>query len=76
VIQNSVPLAGKLSTLTECSGARILIRKLLKRRLYEKDAQKKKGIDVDTFLISMNHVDRKITDGEEGGFAKVHKKRN
>jgi len=35
-----------------------------------------KGIDVDTFLISMNHVDRAITDGEEDGFAKVHVKRN
>lgn len=42
--------------------------------LYEQDAQKR-GIEVNTFSVSMKDVDRAITDGEEEGFVKVHVKK-
>lgn len=42
--------------------------------LYERDAQKR-GIEVDTFTVSMKDVDRAIADGEEDGFVKVHVKK-
>lgn len=42
--------------------------------LYERDAQKR-GIDVNTFTVSMKDVDRAIADGEEDGFVKVHVKK-
>ena len=38
--------------------------------MYEKDAQKK-GIEVDTFFVPLNEVDRAVADGETAGFAKV-----
>jgi pyruvate/2-oxoglutarate dehydrogenase complex dihydrolipoamide dehydrogenase (E3) component len=42
--------------------------------MYERDAQAK-GIELDTFTISMSQVDRAIADGEEDGFVKVHVKK-
>ena len=42
--------------------------------LYEQEAQKQ-GIEVETFCIPLNDVDRAIVDGEVEGFAKVHVKR-
>lgn len=42
--------------------------------LYEKEARQK-GFKVSTFSQSLKEVDRAITDGEEGGFIKVHVKR-
>lgn len=42
--------------------------------LYERDAQEK-GIELDTFTVSMKQVDRAIADGEEDGFVKVHVKK-
>ena len=42
--------------------------------MYERDAQAK-GIDIDSFTISMSQVDRAIADGEEDGFVKVHVKK-
>ncbi|MGE0821605.1 MAG: mercuric reductase [Candidatus Binatia bacterium] len=42
--------------------------------LYEHEAHQK-GIEIDTFTVSMNQVDRAIADGEENGFVKVHVKK-
>ncbi|MBD1932688.1 MULTISPECIES: mercuric reductase [Cyanophyceae] len=42
--------------------------------MYEKDAQKK-GIEVDTFFVPLNEVDRAVADGETAGFAKVFVKK-
>jgi len=42
--------------------------------MYPQEAQAK-GIEVDTFCISLDDVDRAIVDGEATGFAKVHVKR-
>jgi mercury(II) reductase len=42
--------------------------------LYEHEA-KEKGIDVNTFTISMSDVDRAIADGDEEGFVKIHVKK-
>lgn len=42
--------------------------------MYERDA-KKRGIEIDTFTVSMKDVDRAIADGEEEGFVKVHVKK-
>jgi pyruvate/2-oxoglutarate dehydrogenase complex dihydrolipoamide dehydrogenase (E3) component len=39
--------------------------------MYEHDA-KARGIDVETFTVSMSHVDRAIAEGDESGFVKVH----
>jgi pyruvate/2-oxoglutarate dehydrogenase complex dihydrolipoamide dehydrogenase (E3) component len=39
--------------------------------LYEREA-KEKGMDVDTFYVSMSDVDRAIADGDEEGFVKIH----
>jgi pyruvate/2-oxoglutarate dehydrogenase complex dihydrolipoamide dehydrogenase (E3) component len=39
--------------------------------MYEHDAVAK-GIEVQTFVVSMSDVDRAIADGEEDGFVKVH----
>ncbi|MEG4504521.1 mercuric reductase [Microcoleus sp. F6_B4] len=36
---------------------------------------KEKGIDIDTFLIPFDKVDRAIIDGEEAGFVKIHVKK-
>ncbi len=42
--------------------------------LYEAEA-KAKGIEVDTFTVKLDEVDRAILDGEEEGFARVHVKK-
>ncbi len=42
--------------------------------LSEKDAQAT-GIEVDTFTVKLDEVDRAILDGEEDGFARVHVKK-
>lgn len=42
--------------------------------LYEAEA-KAKGIEVDTFTVKLEEVDRAVLDGEEEGFARVHVKR-
>jgi pyruvate/2-oxoglutarate dehydrogenase complex dihydrolipoamide dehydrogenase (E3) component len=42
--------------------------------LYESEAQEK-GIEVDTFVQEMAHVDRAILEGEVEGFVKVHVKK-
>jgi pyruvate/2-oxoglutarate dehydrogenase complex dihydrolipoamide dehydrogenase (E3) component len=42
--------------------------------LYEREAHAK-GIELDTFTVSMSQVDRAIADGEEKGFVKVHVKK-
>ncbi len=39
--------------------------------LYEHQAREQ-GIQVDTFVQELSHVDRAITDGEDEGFVKVH----
>ncbi len=39
--------------------------------MYEKDA-KAKGIEVETYTVKMDEVDRAILDGEEKGFARIH----
>ncbi len=39
--------------------------------LYE-DQAREQGIDVDTFLLKLDDVDRAVTDGEEDGLIKVH----
>jgi len=39
--------------------------------MYEKDA-KAKGIEVETYTVKMDEVDRAILDGEEDGFARIH----
>ncbi len=42
--------------------------------MYENEA-KERGIEVETFCIPLNEVDRAIVDGEAEGFAKVHVKK-
>jgi len=42
--------------------------------MYERDAQEK-GIAVDTFVRTLDGVDRAIADGEEEGFVKIHVKK-
>ncbi len=42
--------------------------------MYPQDAQEK-GIEIDTFCIPLNDVDRAIIDGEAEGFAKIHVKK-
>ena len=42
--------------------------------MYEQEAAKR-GIEVDTFYIPLDDVDRAIVDGEAEGFAKVHLKK-
>ncbi len=42
--------------------------------MYENEA-KEKGIEIDTFAISMSEVDRAITDSEDTGFIKIHVKK-
>jgi len=39
--------------------------------IYEKDA-KEKGIEVETYTLKLDEVDRAILDGEDEGFARVH----
>ncbi len=39
--------------------------------LYERDAAQR-GLEMDTYLISLKDVDRAVTDGEESGFVKIH----
>lgn len=39
--------------------------------LYEEEA-KQRGIEVQTFKISLSEVDRAVLDGEDEGFAKIH----
>jgi pyruvate/2-oxoglutarate dehydrogenase complex dihydrolipoamide dehydrogenase (E3) component len=41
--------------------------------MYVREARER-GIPVKTFTVPMSEVDRAITDGEEGGFAKIHVK--
>jgi pyruvate/2-oxoglutarate dehydrogenase complex dihydrolipoamide dehydrogenase (E3) component len=41
---------------------------------YEQEARNK-GIEVETIKISLNEVDRAVTDGEENGFVKIHHKK-
>lgn len=42
--------------------------------IYEREA-KTKGIDLDTYSIPLNRVDRAIADGETDGFVKIHTKK-
>ena len=42
--------------------------------MYEKEAHEQ-GIEVDTFCIPLNQVDRALVDGEAEGFTKVHVKK-
>lgn len=42
--------------------------------LYEKDA-KEAGIEVDTYQVPLEQVNRAVADGEEDGFVKVHTKK-
>src|SRR5258707_376935 len=39
--------------------------------IYVREARER-GIPVKTFTVPMSEVDRAVTDGEEGGFAKIH----
>ncbi len=39
--------------------------------MYEKDAAKQ-GIAVDTYVRTLNHIDRAVLEGQEEGFVKVH----
>ena len=39
--------------------------------MYEADAERQ-GIAVDTYTVPLDDVDRALTDGDEGGFVKVH----
>lgn len=74
VIQNSLFLGRKkLSSLTMpwCTYTDPEIAHV---GLYEQEAQAK-GIDVDTFMVSLEEVDRAIADGETAGFAKIHLQR-
>lgn len=74
VIQNSLFLGRKkLSSLTMpwCTYTDPEIAHV---GLYEQEAQTK-GMDVDTFMVSLEEVDRAIADGETAGFAKIHLKK-
>ncbi len=42
--------------------------------MYERDA-KEAGIEVDTYQVPLEQVNRAVTDGEEEGFVKVHTKK-
>jgi pyruvate/2-oxoglutarate dehydrogenase complex dihydrolipoamide dehydrogenase (E3) component len=42
--------------------------------MYEADARKK-GLDVETYTVALDEVDRAVLEGEETGFARVHVKK-
>jgi len=42
--------------------------------MHPKEAREK-GVEIDTFCVPLNSVDRAIIDGETEGFAKIHVKK-
>jgi mercury(II) reductase len=74
VIQNALFLGRKkLSSLTMpwCTYTEPEIAHV---GMYEREAQAK-GIDLDTYFVPLNKVDRAIANGETAGFVKIHTKK-
>ena len=74
VIQNTLFRGSKKLSALTMPWCTYTYREIAHVGMYERDAQAK-GIDIDSFTISMSQVDRAITDGEEDGFVKVHVKK-
>jgi pyruvate/2-oxoglutarate dehydrogenase complex dihydrolipoamide dehydrogenase (E3) component len=74
VIQNALFFGrSKVSTLT-IPWATYTMPEVAHVGLYESEA-KKGGMDIETFRVDLNSVDRAILDGDEQGLLKVHVKR-
>jgi pyruvate/2-oxoglutarate dehydrogenase complex dihydrolipoamide dehydrogenase (E3) component len=71
VIQNALFLGGKKLSALAIPWCTYTDPEVAHVGLYEKDAQEK-GIEVETFLIRLQNVDRAVVDGEEEGFVKIH----
>ncbi|MFB2837867.1 mercuric reductase [Floridanema evergladense] len=74
VIQNSLFLGRKKVSALTMPWCTYTDPEIAHVGMYETEA-KEQGIDVDTFFISLNQVDRAIADGEETGFVKIHVKK-
>lgn len=77
VIQNALfsilPIKGKLSSLT-MPWATYTDPEIAHVGLYQHEA-KAKGIELDTYRINMNQVDRALAEGDTDGFLKIHTKK-
>ena len=78
VIQNSLFAVGpfgkkKVSDLV-ISWATYTSPEIAHVGMYERDA-KKAGIEIDTFVQELAHVDRAILEGQDQGFVKIHTKK-
>lgn len=74
VIQNSLFLGRKKLSALTMPWCTYTDPEIAHVGMYESEAREQ-GINVDTFFIPLNEVDRAITDGEEAGFAKIHIKK-
>jgi len=74
VIQNSLFLGKKKLSALTMPWCTYTDPEIAHVGIYESEA-KEQGINVDTFFISLNQVDRAIADGEETGFVKIHVKK-
>jgi pyruvate/2-oxoglutarate dehydrogenase complex dihydrolipoamide dehydrogenase (E3) component len=71
VIQNALFLGGKKLSALTIPWCTYTDPEIAHAGMYEKDARAK-GIEVETFLIPLQEVDRAVADGEEEGFVKIH----
>ena len=74
VIQNALFLGSKKASALTIPWCTYTDPEIAHVGMYEKDAEEK-GIQVDTFVRSLNEVDRAVLDGEDEGFVKVHVKK-
>jgi pyruvate/2-oxoglutarate dehydrogenase complex dihydrolipoamide dehydrogenase (E3) component len=74
VIQNALFLGSKKASALTIPWCTYTDPEIAHVGMYEKDAEGK-GIRVDTFVRSLNEVDRAVLDGEDEGFVKVHVKK-
>lgn len=71
LIQNALFLGHKKLTTTAIPWCTYTDPEVAHVGMYERDAAAK-GIEIDTFIQSLDEVDRAITDGETQGMVKVH----
>ena len=74
VIQNALFLGRKKQSALTIPWCTYTDPEIAHVGMYERDAQEK-GIAVDTFVRTLDDVDRAIVDGEEKGFVKIHVKK-
>jgi pyruvate/2-oxoglutarate dehydrogenase complex dihydrolipoamide dehydrogenase (E3) component len=74
VIQNALFLGHKKQSALTIPWCTYTDPEIAHVGMYERDAQEK-GITVDTFVKTLDDVDRAIVDGEEEGFVKIHIKK-